>query len=80
MGARATCTDLAFIGGRRYRPGEVFELPDGMPLSANMTPVTEELRRPRGRVKGAEPATLSEITKADSDAQKPKGGEAEDLV
>ena len=56
---------MCFIAGRRIRSGEVFELPDGIPVADYMKPVGTNVTR---KQKGREPETLSEITKADSKA------------
>lgn len=41
MGIKYTSVQMTFIGGRRYRPGQVFELPDGMRPAPNMKRVSE---------------------------------------
>lgn len=81
MVTKVTSTLTCFFGGRRYRPGEVFELPDGIKPSADMTVVSEkEPAKAKGqKPKASGPQTLADITKADSAAQAPKGA-ADDLV
>jgi hypothetical protein len=87
MGTKVTSTVTCFYHGRRFRPGEVFELPEGVKPSADMQVVEEKaelkVKPQKGEVKGGKvkaegPQTFSEIAKHDGQAQAPKG--ADDLV
>ena len=40
MTTLVTSTNLVFLNGRRYRPGEAFELPVGMTLAPGMKRLT----------------------------------------
>lgn len=74
MGTKVTSTVMCFFHGRRYRPGVVFELPEGVKPSKDMTVVEDQPKAvKKGADKGTAPTTLSDITKTDSAAQKPKG-------
>lgn len=78
MGVKVKSTLTCFFHGRRFRPGEVFELPDGVKPSADMQVIEEKAeakaKPQKGEAKG--PQTFSEIAK--QDAKAPKG--ADDLV
>lgn len=80
MGVKVKSTLMCFFHGRRYRPGEVFELPDGVKPSADMQVVEEKseakAKPPKGKADA--PQTFSDIAKQDGKAQTPKG--ADDLV
>lgn len=57
-----------FYHGRRWRPGEVFELPEGFKPSKDMVivdgkKVVEEAPKVSRRRRGNEPETLSEASK-----------------
>lgn len=85
MGTKVTSNLTCFYHGRRFRPGEVFELPEGVKPSADMRVVEEKVeakdakaKPQKGKAKGDGPQTFSEIAKQDADAQAPKG--ADDLV
>lgn len=69
------CIHLCFVNGRRYRPGEIFELPEGLVPGSSMevlkgeeaknVPVeTKPTRTKKSPAK--EPETFSEITKRDA--------------
>lgn len=65
---RVKATAMGFHGGFRRRVGDVFEVPDGS--KAKWFVPADDARsddKPKGRKKAA-PETLSEITKADSEA------------
>lgn len=79
MGTKVTSTRTCFYHGRRFRPGVVFELPDGVKPSADMTVVEvkdTKTKPTKGKADG--PQTLADITKQDAKALQPKG--ADDLV
>ena len=90
MGTKVTSNLTCFYHGRRFRPGEVFELPEGVKPSADMRVVEEKAEakdakaKPQkgeakgGKAKAEGPQTFSEIAKQDGQAQAPKG--ADDLV
>ena len=63
--AKYVAVKMCFIDGRRIREGEVFELPDDIPVADYMKPVGTNVAR---KQKGRDPETLSEISKADSKA------------
>ena len=63
--AKYVAEKMCFIDGRRIREGEVFELPDDIPVADYMKPVATNVAR---KQKGRDPETLSEISKADSKA------------
>ncbi len=69
MGARVKTSHLCFINGRRYRPGDVFELPDGVKPAAYMEQVgaSEPAKvKPKGKAKVDGPNTFSEIAAQDA--------------
>lgn len=70
--------ERGFFDGAPRERGEVFEVPDGR--TASWYAPTEEAAKPKpkAKAKGGEPTTFSEIARADSEAQTPKG--ADDLV
>lgn len=79
MGIKVTSTQMCFFHGRRYRPGTVFELPDGVKPSRDMTVVDEkaEAKTPKAKAEPkakGEPQTFSEI------AKQGVKGPADDLV
>jgi hypothetical protein len=83
MGTKVKSTVMCFYNGRRHRPGTVFELPDGVKPSHDMTVVEDEPKEKKagkstGKDKSGGPATFSEITKVDGAAQQAKG--ADDLT
>ncbi len=71
MGTKVTSSLMCFFHGRRFRPGEVFELPEGVKPSADMRVVGEKdaakVKPQKGKADG--PQTFSEIAKQDSKAQ-----------
>lgn len=69
-----------FYGGARRRVGDVFEAEDGAKASwFEPVEMAESAKpKPKAKAKGSEPTTFSEIARADSEAQAPKG--ADDLV
>ncbi|MBU0593359.1 MAG: hypothetical protein KKH74_06425 [Gammaproteobacteria bacterium] len=88
MGVKVQSSLMCFYHGRRFRPGEVFELPDGVVPSKDMVVVSEDTKTPAGKPRKEEtktpagkprkdetktPETFSELAKQDSDAQIPKG-------
>lgn len=72
MGTKVTSTLLCFYHGRRYRPGTVFELPDGVKPSKDMTVVEDQPKAEKvsnagkGKGKGTGTTTMSEIAKAEA--------------
>jgi hypothetical protein len=60
------CDTLCFVGGRRIRPGEVFELPERVAPAAGMRPA-ETAPKATGQ-KNKSPRTFADIAKADSDS------------
>lgn len=71
---KVTSSQVAFVGGRRYRPGEVFEIPDDAKLAPAMTKVAEGA--PKG--KGAKAEQVAGDTKpadAAKAAQAKTGGQ-----
>jgi len=81
MSTRVKTNAMCFISGRRYRPGDVFELPDGLTPAGYMTVVDGRLpSKPKVavKVKGSAPETLSAITAQLAADLTPKG--AEDLI
>lgn len=66
MGTKVTSTVMCFYHGRRYRPGTVFELPDGVKPSKDMTVVKDDEPKTAKGGKGKGPSTLSEITKTET--------------
>jgi hypothetical protein len=61
MKVKSTLT--CFYHGRRYRPGEVFELPEGAKPSADMTVVDGDKPEVKPAKAKAEPKALSEVAK-----------------
>jgi hypothetical protein len=68
-----------FHDGHRVRKGEVFEIPESMKPGKWMEAVADKPKAEPQKGKAKGPQTFSEIAKADSKAQAPKGG-ADDLV
>lgn len=69
--ARYTSSNVYFDGRRRFKPGEVFDLPEGQKPGRGMVKVEADkpkADKPKGKGRANEPATLSEVAKADSDA------------
>jgi hypothetical protein len=72
-----------FVNGRRYRPGDVFELPEGMVVASWMVKQTGSAAtaKPKAKKKVAkkvtEPETFSELAKIESEAL---GPDVSDLV
>jgi hypothetical protein len=69
---------MAFIEGRRVRPGEVFELPDGMPPPANAEIVDDDEDMLLGKSErpvpgGGVPRTLSEMTRREQASSTGRG-------
>lgn len=77
MGVKVKSRLMCFFYGRRFRPGTVFELPDGVKPSADMTVVEDtKSQEPKGKKAANKgPETFSEIAAADSKSQEPKGTE-----
>ena len=72
-----------FVNSRRYRPGDVFELPEGMVVASWMVEQTGSAATPKPKAKKkkakkvAEPETFSELTKIEAEAL---GPDVSDLV
>lgn len=73
--AKFTSSALYFDGTRRYKPGEVFDLPVGQKPGRGMVKVEEDKQKAeaakegkKGRARANEPETFSEVAKADADA------------
>lgn len=72
-----------FVNGRRYRPGDVFELPEGMVVASWMVKQTKSAAtaKPKAKKKVAkkvtEPETFSELAKIEAEAL---GPDVSDLV
>lgn len=66
---KVVSTRTCFYHGRRWRPGEAFELPEGDKLSKGMTVVADKVEeKPKYRRRQMDgPETFSEITKQDAD-------------
>ena len=67
---KVVSTQMAFVGGRRYRPGEVFEIPDGAKLGEGMRKAGEP---------GPKPPEMGDTKPADARAaakRKAAGGDA----
>ena len=45
MTTLVSSTNLVFLNGRRYRPGEAFELPDGIRLAPGMKRLTPSVKQ-----------------------------------
>jgi hypothetical protein len=80
MGIKVTSTLTCFFHGRRYRPGEQFELPDGVKPAASMQVVDDKApAKPKAaKPKADAPQTFSQIAKQDAKGQDVKG--IDDLV
>jgi len=73
MATQIKSTNTVFVNGRRYRPGEVFELPDGVKLAAGMQVLTPseqkvskaQTEKPKRKSKSDETDTFSAIAKRD---------------
>jgi hypothetical protein len=82
MGVKVKSTKTCFFNGQRYRPGEVFELPDGVKPGEFMEVVKDapakDVKAKAVKPKPEGPQTFSEITAQDSKAQAVKG--VDDLV
>jgi hypothetical protein len=81
MGTWVKTNAMCFIDGRRYRSGDVFELPEGLTPARYMTVIKGSVPvKPKAAVKpkGSAPETLSEITAQLAVDLTPKG--AEDLI
>lgn len=80
---RVIAKQVGFYNGSRVRVGQVFEVPEGTtgkwfePVAAE-THKGEKAPKPKAKVKGGEPDTLTDITRAYEEAATPKG--ADDLV
>lgn len=70
---------MAFVGGRRYRPGQVFDLPDGTRLAPSMRVVDEARVVEPVAPAAPEPQTLSEITRRDIQARPRREAQAAKL-
>lgn len=68
-----TSTVAYFIDGRRIRPGEAFELPEGTEMKPHLQVFDLYETKPKVKAKDEAPQTFSEMTKQDSKAQIPKG-------
>ena len=55
MTTLVTSTNLVFLNGRRYRPGEAFEVPMGMTLAPGMKRLTTSEDKVIREVKPASP-------------------------
>lgn len=69
---------MTFVGGRRYRPGETFELPEGVKPSPTMTEVVEgkpAAKKEEPKLGDTKPADAQRAARA-----KAGGGSAEALV
>lgn len=72
---------MCFFGGRRYRPGDVFELPEGASMASYLTVVGKaeaKAVKPKAKVASKEPSTFSELTAQEVNASRPKGVSDED--
>lgn len=73
MGTVVKTTAMCFVGGTRYRPGDIFELPEGMKVASWMN-VQGSAEKPKVAAKkkatkseNKEPETFSELTKRDAE-------------
>ncbi|MBU1732279.1 MAG: hypothetical protein KJ778_08135 [Gammaproteobacteria bacterium] len=57
MGVKVQSSLMCFYHGRRFRPGEVFELPDGVVPSKDMVVVSEDTKTPAGKPRKEETKT-----------------------
>lgn len=75
MGTKAVSTKITFFNGRRYRPGQVFELPDGYKLGPEMKEVVGDVvPKIEGEQLPPQPETFSEMNNPQSKTLKlPKG-------
>lgn len=65
MGLKVTSSKMCFFYGRRFRPGEVFELPDNVKPSPDMKVVDEPKKEQpkKDEPKKSGPSTFSEMNK-----------------
>jgi len=72
MSTQVKSTNLVFVNGQRYRPGEVFEVPESFPLAPGMTRLTTSTQKvarkstPKRKRQSDGPDTFSDITKEDA--------------
>lgn len=61
-------SQVCFVNGCRYYPGDVFELPEGKKPGRYMTVVKGEAPKAKPKTRSEAPVTLSEITAKDAKA------------
>lgn len=66
---------MAFVGGRRVRPGEVFELPDGTKLGVGMVEVKEGAPADKPAAADTKPADAAKAAAAKQKAAQGSGGD-----
>jgi hypothetical protein len=77
MGVKVKSSRMCFYGGSRHRPGVVFELPEGVKPSADMTvvdaaaPGVTSGAAPQRRSRHTGPQTMGDITRQDSQSMGP---------
>ena len=73
---KVTSTQVAFIDGKRIRPGTVFEIPDDHKLGEGMSQVGEDGKPAKAPAKGdTKPAGAQAAAKAKNAPQTGEGGD-----
>ena len=70
MTTLVTSTNLVFLNGRRYRPGEAFELPMGMTLAPGMKRLTTSEKKVTRGCDAASPKRQKQSDKTSAPANK----------